>query len=91
LIEYVHRVLAVVASGLVYATAIAVPSDLRKAKLASIIAAIIVSAQIVIGYFTVITGLYPLIVATHLSTGVTIIAFSLITFLWIRVLKIYRE
>ena len=72
-----------IATGLVYATAIAVPSSLRNAKRASILAAIIVSAQIIIGYLTVTTGLYPLIVATHLSTGITIIAFSLITFLWI--------
>jgi heme A synthase len=84
LIEYAHRVLAVVTSGLVYATAIVVPPGLKKAKFASIIAAIVVSVQIVIRFLTVTTGLYPLIVATHLSTGVTIIAFSLITFLWIR-------
>lgn len=89
--EYVHRVLAVIATGLVYATAIAVPRSLRQAKRASIIAAIVVSAQIVIGYLTVTTRLDPLIVATHLSTGITIIAFSLTTFLWIGVLRKYRE
>jgi heme A synthase len=87
LIEYIHRVLAVVASGLVYATAIVVPSSLRNAKLASIIAAIVISVQIILGYLTVTTRLYPLVVATHLSTGITVIAFSLITFYWIRVMK----
>jgi len=91
LVEYVHRLLAVISTGFVFATAIAVPSGMRKAKLASIVAAIVVSVQIIIGYLTVTTGLDPLIVATHLSTGITVIAFSLITFLWIGVLKKYWE
>lgn len=87
LIEYVHRVLAVVGSGLVYATAIVVPSSLRKAKLVSIIAAITVSVQIILGYLTVTAGLHPFVVATNLSTGITVIAFSMITFYWIGVMK----
>jgi len=91
LTEYVHRVLAVIASGLVYATAIAVPSGVKRAKRASIIAAIVVSAQIVIGYLTVTTQLYPPVVATHLSTGITVIAFSLLTFLWIGMLRKYWD
>ena len=91
LVEYVHRVLAVITAGLVYATAVAVPSSLRNAKRASIIAAIVVSVQIILGYLTVTTGLYPLIVATHLSTGITVIAFGLLAFLWIGILKKYWE
>ena len=91
LTEYIHRVLAVIASGLVYATAIAVPSSFRKAKVASIIAAMVVSVQIIIGYLTVTTQLYPLMVATHLSTGIAVIAFSLITFLWIGILRKYWD
>jgi heme A synthase len=73
-------VLAVVGSGLVYATAIVVPSSLRKAKLTSIIAVIMVSVQIILGYLTVTAGLYPFVVVTHVSTGITVIAFSRITF-----------
>lgn len=91
LTEYVHRVLSVVGSGLLYATAIVVSSSLRKAKLASIIAAIMVSVQIILGYLTVSAGLYPFVVATHLSTGITVIAFSLITFYWIGVMKKYYD
>ena len=87
LTEYIHRLLAVVTASLVYATAIVVPCSLRKAKIASIIAAIVISVQLIIGYFTVTTALYPLIVATHLSSGITVFAFGLITFLWIRFLK----
>ena len=80
--------LAVVGSGLVYATAIVVPSSLRKAsKLVSIIAAIMVSVQIILGYLTVTAGLHPFVVATNLSTGITVIAFSMITFYWIGVMK----
>ena len=91
LTEYVHRVLAIITTGIVYATAIAIPSNFKKAKFAAITGAVVVSVQILIGYLTVTTGLYPLIVATHLSTGVTVIAFSLITFLSIGFLKAYLK
>jgi heme A synthase len=86
-IEYVHRLLAVISSGLVYATALAVPSSLRKAKLASIIAAAVMSVQIILGYLTVISDLYPIVVASHLSSGIAIIAFALLAFLWIGIMK----
>ena len=82
LIEYVHRVLAAITAGFVYATAAIVPTKARKAKKASIIAAIIISAQIVLGYLTATSSLHPLVVATHLSTGITAIAFTLLTFMW---------
>lgn len=85
--EYAHRLLAAISAGLVYATAIVVPSVLRKVKLASIIAAVVMSIQIMIGYFTVTSELYPLVVASHLSSGITVIAFSLLTFLWIGIMK----
>jgi heme A synthase len=54
----------------------------RKAKKAAIVAAVIISAQLLLGYLTATTGLNPLIVAAHLSTGITAIAFTLLTFMW---------
>ena len=59
----------------------------EKSKLVSIIAAIMVSVQIILGYLTVTAGLHPFVVATNLSTGITMIAFSMITFYWIGVMK----
>lgn len=91
LTEYVHRLLAITATGLVFAMAVAVPSNLRKAKLASVIAAAVVSFQILLGYLTVTTSLYPVVVASHLSTGITVIAFSLMTLLWIGIMKKYWD
>ena len=82
LVEYVHRLLAAVTAGTVYATAIIVPPMARKAKKAAIVAAVIISAQLLLGYLTATTGLNPLIVAAHLSTGITAIAFTLLTFMW---------
>jgi heme A synthase len=82
LVEYVHRVLAAITAGSVYATAIIVPSSSKKAKRAAIIAAAIISAQLGLGYLTATTDLQPLVVATHLSTGITAIAFTLLTFMW---------
>lgn len=83
LVEYVHRLVAVVTAGFIYATAIIVPSNFKRAKKAAIIAAIIVSWQLALGFITVETKLNPIVVATHLSTGVTVFAFGLLTFLWI--------
>lgn len=87
--EYLHRVLAVVTAALVYATAAIVPAANRRAKLAAVIAAAVVSVQIVLGFLTVMTSLSPLVVATHLSTGITLLAFGLLTFWWAGVWKKY--
>lgn len=82
MMEYVHRVVAVITAVVVYATAIAVPAKVRRAKKVAIIAAGLVSLQIVIGLLTVLTMLEPIVVASHLSTGVTLFAFGLLTFWW---------
>lgn len=81
-VEYVHRVLAALTAGFVYATALIVPARARKAKRAAIIATIIITAQLILGYLTATSSLHPLVVATHLSTGITAIAFTLLTFMW---------
>ena len=81
-IEFVHRLLAAITAIVVYSVAVIVPARAMKAKRASIIAAIIISAQLLLGYLTATTDLNPLVVATHLSTGITTIAFTLLTFLW---------
>ena len=81
-VEYVHRVLAAVTAGFVYATVIIVPPKATKAKRAAIIAAVIITAQIILGYLTATTNLHPLVVAAHLSTGITAVAFTLLTFMW---------
>ncbi len=82
LVEYVHRLVAATAAAFVYATAIIVPSRIKRAKKAAIIAAIIVSVQLVLGLLTVLSTLHPMVVASHLSTGITVFAFGLLTFLW---------
>jgi heme A synthase len=84
---YIQRVFAAVTTDVVYAAAIAMPSSIRKTKLASILPAVVVSIRIILGYFMVTTGLYPFIVAAHLSTGITVFAFGLIIFLWMGILS----
>jgi heme A synthase len=83
LVEYIHRVVAVTTTGFAYATAIIVPSRIKRAKTAAIIAAIIVSWQLGLGFITVTTHLHPIAVAGHLSTGISVFAFALLTFLWV--------
>jgi cytochrome c oxidase assembly protein subunit 15 len=91
LYEYIHRVVAVIAAAVVYATAIVVPPAIRRAKMAAAIAAVIVTVQIILGYLTVVTSLHPLVVATHLSTGITVFAFGLLTFWWAGAWKKYAR
>ncbi len=79
--EHYHRVLVLVTTGLIYATA---AYSFRKAILArktAIIASIVMSVQIAIGFFVIDTGLHPIIVAIHLSTGILLFAMTLMTFL----------
>lgn len=79
--EHTHRLMAVIAAGLVYATAVYSVRNMKQAQKTAIIAAIAISVQIVIGMLVVLTKLEPLLVATHLSTGVLLFAMMLMTFL----------
>ena len=79
--EHYHRVMVVIAASLIYATAAYAAKDARPARKTAIIAAIVVSVQIVLGMLVVNTKLDPLLVATHLSTGILLFAMTLMTFL----------
>ena len=79
--EHYHRVMVVIAARLIYATAAYAAKDARPARKTAIIAAIVVSVQIVLGMLVVNTRLEPLLVATHLSTGILLFAMTLMTFL----------
>jgi cytochrome c oxidase assembly protein subunit 15 len=79
--EHYHRVMVIIAASLIYATAAYAAKNARPARKTAIIAAIVVSVQIVLGMLVVNTKLQPLIVATHLSTGILLFAMTLMTFL----------
>jgi heme A synthase len=79
--EHYHRVMVVIAAGLIYATAAYSFWNARPARKTAIIAAIVVSVQIVFGMLVVTLRLEPLLVATHLSTGILLFAMTLMTFL----------
>jgi len=77
--------MVVIAGGLIYATAAYSATRMKEARRTAVIAAIAVSVQIVLGMLVVTTRLEPLLVATHLSTGILLFAMTLMTFL-----KAYR-
>ncbi|HEV8404338.1 MAG TPA: COX15/CtaA family protein [Nitrososphaera sp.] len=79
--EHYHRVMVIIAASLIYATAAYAAKNARPARKTAIIAAIVVSVQIVLGMLVVNTKLQPLLVATHLSTGILLFAMTLMTFL----------
>jgi cytochrome c oxidase assembly protein subunit 15 len=79
--EHYHRVMVVITAGLIYATAATAVNNVTPARKTAVIAAIVMSVQIVFGMLVVNTGLEPLLVATHLSTGVLLFAMTLMTFL----------
>jgi cytochrome c oxidase assembly protein subunit 15 len=70
-----------ITAGLIFATGAYSVSKMKQAKKTAIIAAIVISVQIVIGMLVVLTKLQPIIVATHLSTGILLFAMTLMTFL----------
>lgn len=79
--EHYHRVLVVITAGLIYATAAHAIRNAAPTHKTAMIAAIVVSVQIVFGFLVVNTRLEPLLVATHLSTGILLFAMVLMTFL----------
>ena len=81
LIEYLHRLAVLIAAIIIYITAAYVAKYVKVAQKTAILAAILISIQIIIGMFAVNTRLAPLVVATHLSTGVLLFAMTLMTFL----------
>ncbi|HEY7733308.1 MAG TPA: COX15/CtaA family protein [Nitrososphaera sp.] len=83
--EHTHRLMVVITGGLIYATAAYSAARMKQARKTAFIAAIAVSVQIVLGMLVVTTRLEPLLVATHLSTGILLFAMTLMTFL-----KAYR-
>jgi heme A synthase len=79
--EHYHRVMVVITAGLIFATAAYSFKKFKPARKTAIIAAIIISVQIIFGMLVVTTRLEPVLVATHLSTGILLFAMTLMTFL----------
>ena len=79
--EHYHRVMVVITAGLIFATAAYSFNKFKPARKTAIIAAIIISVQIIFGMLVVTTRLEPFLVAIHLSTGILLFAMTLMTFL----------
>jgi heme A synthase len=79
--EHYHRVMVVITAGLIFATAVYSFKRFKPAQKTAIIAAIIISVQIILGMLVVTTRLEPILVATHLSTGISLFAMTLMTFI----------
>jgi heme A synthase len=79
--EHYHRVMVVITAGLIFATAAYSFNKFKPARKTAIIAAIIISVQIIFGMLVVTTRLEPFPVAIHLSTGILLFAMTLMTFL----------
>lgn len=73
--------LVLITAALIYATAAYSVTRMTQARKTAIIAAIVVSVQMVLGMLVVTSRLEPLIVATHLSAGILLFAMTLMTFL----------
>lgn len=79
--EHYHRMMVIITAGLIYATAVFTARNAKSVRKTAIIGGIVVSVQIVFGMLVVNTRLEPLLVATHLSTGILLFALTLMTFL----------
>ena len=81
LFEHVHRMMVVITGSFIYATAGYAAKRLNPARKTAFLAAAIVSIQIALGMVVVESRLFPIIVAAHLATGITLFAMTLMTFL----------
>ena len=81
LFEHIHRLIVVITASFIFVTAGYSSAKMKPARKTAVMAAAIVSIQIVLGMVMVNTGLLPLLVAAHLSTGITLFAMTLMTFL----------
>jgi cytochrome c oxidase assembly protein subunit 15 len=79
--EHVHRMMVVVTAGAIFATAAYCATRMKQALKTALIAAVLVSVQITLGMLVVTSELEPLLVASHLSTGILLFAMTLMTFL----------
>lgn len=79
--EDVHRLIAVITASVIFITAFYSVKKTKSVTKTSVVACIIISLQILLGFFVVNTKLDSLLVATHLSTGVLLFSMTLITFL----------
>lgn len=86
LFEHIHRMLVIITSGFIIATAIYAYINARSVSTTAILAAVIVIIQIILGMIMVYSKLHPLLVATHLATGILLFAMLLLTFI-----SSYRE
>lgn len=73
--------MVVIAVAVVFAMAFYCTKKVKPARKTAIIAALVACLQIFFGYLVVTLKLPPLLVAGHLSTGITLFAMTLMTFL----------
>jgi cytochrome c oxidase assembly protein subunit 15 len=86
LFEHLHRMLVIITSGLIIATAIYAHINAKAVSTTAIIAAVIVIIQIFLGMIMIYSKLNALLVASHLATGILLFAMLLLTFI-----SSYRE
>jgi heme A synthase len=86
LFEHLHRMLVIITSGLIIATAIYAHINVKAVSTTAIIAAVIVIIQIILGMIMIYSKLNALLVASHLATGILLFAMLLLTFI-----SSYRE
>ena len=86
LFEHLHRMLVIITSGLIIATAIYAHIKAKAVSKTAILAAFIVIIQIILGMIMIYSKLNAFLVASHLATGILLFAMLLLTFI-----SSYRE
>src|SRR5215203_2799475 len=82
LFEHIHRMLVLITTGFIFVTAIYAYIHARSVSTTAIIAAVLVIIQILLGMVMVTSKLHPLLVASHLATGISLFAMLLLTFIF---------
>ena len=82
LFEHVHRMLVIITSGFIFATALYAFKKAKSVQKTAIIASILVIIQMILGMILVNSKLLPILVASHLATGMILFAMLLLTFIY---------
>ena len=82
LFDHIHRMLVLITTGFIFATAIYAYIHARSISKTALIAAVLLIIQIILGMVMVTSKLHPLLVALHLATGISLFAMLLLNFIF---------
>jgi len=79
--EHIHRTLVFILAIVLYSFTIysIVKTNIKSLKIKLVVASVLLTTQIILGWVMIVTKLNPIVVASHLSTAVALFGIILVT------------